>query len=227
MCFSAEADVVAGVVIGAIGLDGLRHVRRPAELWLASLPLVLAAHLLVEAVVWVGLQGRVAEDVWRPAVGIYLAIAFGVLPVLVPIAVGVLEPAPRRRLVRGFVLAGAAVSLVLMYAVVRGPVDARIRNLHVDYTVDLWHGGVVVALYAVATCGPTLFSRYRHVRWFGIANLVVGCGLAWLWKSAFISLWCMWAAVASVAIVLHLRLATTRRPGRVPLTRRLGSPPAG
>lgn len=226
MCFSAEADVVAGVVIGAIGLDGLRHVRRPAELWLASVPLVLAAHQLVEAVVWLGLQGRVAEEVWRPALGIYLAVAFGVLPVLMPMAVGVLEPANHRRVARGFVVVGAAVSVVLMYAVVRGPVEAQIRNLHVDYTVDLWHGGIVVALYVVATCGPTLFSQYRHVRWFGIANVGAAAGLAWLWETAFISLWCLWAAVASVAIVLHLRVADTRRPGRVPLSRRLGSPPA-
>jgi len=59
--------MVAGVVIGAVGLDGLRYVRRPAERWLASLPVILAAHQLTEAVVWLGLRDRVGEDVWRPA----------------------------------------------------------------------------------------------------------------------------------------------------------------
>ena len=125
-------------------------------------------------------------------------------------------------------LLGAAVAGVLMYAVVRGPVDAHIRNLHIEYSVDLWSGGVLVALYVVATCGPTLLSRYRHVRWFGMANIVAAAGLAWLMESAFISLWCLWAAVASVAIVVHLRLADTRPPGGVgPLSRPVGSPPAG
>ncbi len=228
MCFSPGADVVAGVVIGAVGLDGLRHVRRPAELWLASLPLVLAVHQLVEAVVWFGLHGRVADDVWRTALGVYLAIAFGVLPVLVPLAVSALEPPDRRRLVRWFALLGAVVAGVLMYAVVRGPTDAHIRRLHIEYAVDLWNGGFVVALYVVATCGPLLVSRFRHVRWFGVANLVAAAGLAWLWESAFISLWCVWAAVASVAIGLHLRLADTRRPAPTePLSRRFGSPRAG
>jgi hypothetical protein len=228
MCFSAGADVVAGVVIGAIGLDGFRHVRRPAEMWLASLPLVLAAHLLVESAVWLGLQGRVADDVWRPALGVYLAIAFGVLPVLVPLAVGVLEPPDGRRRLAWFTALGAAVSIVLMYAVVRGPVDARIHDRHVEYSVDLWNGGLLVALYVVATCGPALVSRFRHVRWFGVANVVVAAGLAWLMQRAFISLWCLWAAAASVAIVAHLRLADTRQPAATrPFSRHVGSRPAG
>ncbi|HEX7275871.1 MAG TPA: DUF6629 family protein [Acidimicrobiales bacterium] len=209
MCFSAEADVVAGVVIGAIGIEGLRHVRRPPELWLASLPLVLAAHQLVEAFVWWG--------TWRPAAGIYLAIAFGVLPVLMPVAVGALEPPERRRLSRVFVAIGAAVAVALMYAVVRGPVDAHIQERHIEYSVDLWAGGFLVALYVLATCGPALLSRYRPVRWFGVGNVLVAATLAWISQTAFISLWCMWAAVTSVAIVLHLRLA---HPGRPPTTLR-------
>jgi hypothetical protein len=228
MCFSAGADVAAGIVIGAIGIDGLRHVRRPAELWLASVPLVLAAHQLVEAVVWLGLQGQVVEEAWKPALGVYLTIAFGVLPVLVPIAVGSLEPPDRRRQLRWFGFLGVAVAGVLMSAVVRGPVDAHIHNLHIEYSVDLWHGGVVVALYVVATCGPTLFSRFARVRWFGMVNIVVAAVLAWLMESAFISLWCLWAALASVAIVVHLRLADTPPPGGVgPLSRPVGSPPGG
>jgi len=227
MCFSAGADLVAGAVIGAIGFDGLRHVRRPAEIWLASLPLVLAAHQLVEAAVWLGLEGRVAEDTWRPALGIYLAIAFGVLPVLVPVAVSVLEPPEHRGRLRWFTAVGAVVSVVLMYAVVRGPVDARILRLHIGYSVDLWHGGAVVALYVLATCGPMLFSRYRHVRWFGFGNVIAAAGLAWLAETAFISLWCLWAAVTSVAIVVHLRFAHPGRPPALhPISGRFGAPPA-
>jgi hypothetical protein len=212
MCFSPQADILAGVVVGAVGLDGLRHVRRPSELWLAALPVVFAAHQLVEAVVWLGLQGHVGEDAWRLAMGIYLAIAFGLLPVLVPVAVASLEPREsRRRLLGWFTLVGAAVSVSLMYAVVRGPVDARIQNLHVDYSVDLWQGGLLVGLYAAATCGPMLVSGLRNVRWYGLANVIVGGALAWFNETAFISLWCLWAAITSVAIGLHLRLAHSDR----------------
>ena len=75
MCFSSQADLVGGVVIG---VDTVGHCRRPREVALASLPLLLAGHQLVEAFVWWGLQGRVAPAVGRGAMWAYLAFAFGV-----------------------------------------------------------------------------------------------------------------------------------------------------
>lgn len=213
MCFSAEADLVAGVVVGAIGVDALRHVHHRGEWSLAAVPVVLAAHQLIESFVWWGLEDRVPYAVGRTALWLYLAIAFGVVPVLVPVAVRALEPASSERRLRIFIALGAAVAIVLMYAVVRGPVEASIKGHHVDYRVDLWHGGSLVVLYVVATCGSMLMSRHPHVRWFGAGNLVAAALLAWLSQSAFISLWCLWAALTSGAIAVHLRYAEgTPRP---------------
>jgi hypothetical protein len=205
MCFSAEMDVVAGVAVAAIGIDAYRHADRPAEKPLAAIPLVFAGHQLVEAVVWRGLEGDVSASVWRPALWIYLAIAFGVLPVLVPIAVGALEPVANRWRVNVLAAIGVAVAAVLMFSVVRGPVDASIEGHHIAYSIDLEYGGLVVMLYVAATCGSMLLSRVPHVRWFGVINLVAVGVLAWLTTSGLISLWCLWAAVTSVAIAVHLR----------------------
>ncbi len=214
MCFSAEADLVAGVVVGAVAIDGLRHVHRPADLALAAVPVTLAGHQMVEALVWLGLTGNVSKSVWEPALYAYLVIAFGLLPVLVPVAVRELEPPEDRRRMRGFVLAGAVASFFLMSGVVRGPVVATIRGNHIDYFVNLWHGGTLVALYVVAVCGPCLVSRHRNLRWFGVANLVAAVLLAWLSKSSFISLWCVWAAFTSILMVAHLHRTDLRRAGR-------------
>ena len=205
MCFAPEADLVTGVAVGVVAIDALRHVERRAELPLASIPLVLAGHALIESVVWVGLEGHVREAVWRAALWLYLVIAFSVLPVLVPVAVGALEPITRRRQVAIFTAVGAVVSTVLTYAIVRGPVDATIEGHHIRYQVDLWHGGLIVGLYLLATCGSLLWSSQRHVRWFGFASLVAAGVLLWFDKSAFVSLWCAWAAITSVAICVHLR----------------------
>lgn len=218
MCFSAEVDVLAGVVVGAVGVDALRHVRQRSEEPLAVLPVILAGHQLIEAFVWWGLDGRISEAVWRPAAWLYVAIAFGVLPVFVPIAVGALEPVANRSRIRWFTAIGAFVAIVLMYAVVRGPLDVSIEGHHISYVVDLWRGGVIVALYLVATCGSMLVSDHAHVRWFGGANLVAACALTWLDKSAFISLWCVWAAVTSVAIAVHLRCAALPPRQDIPVT---------
>ena len=212
MCFSAQADLVAGVVIGGVGIDALRHVRRPAERPLAALPVVLAAHQLIEVVVW--WQAHIPHPVWRSAVWIYLAIAFGVVPVLVPLAVGALEPVANRRRVRWFTLLGAVVAVVLMWAVVRGPIVATVESHQINYRVNLWHGDTIVAVYLFATTGSLLLSSLRYVRRFGAVNLVAAAAFAWLNQNGFISLWCVWAAVTSLGIAIHLR-----RYGRDDLTR--------
>ncbi len=213
MCISAEADLVTGVVIGAVAVDALRHARARGETLLAAIPLVLAVHQLIEVPVWWGLERAVEEAVWRPAAWLYLAIAFGVVPVLVPVAVTAAEPPADRSRIRPFAVLGVAVAAVLMYAVVRGPVDATLDERRIGYAVDLWQGGALVTLYVVATCGSLLASSDRHVRLFGVLNLVAAGVLSWADAFGFTSLWCFWAAVTSVAIAAHIR-AAHRPPGR-------------
>jgi hypothetical protein len=205
MCFSPEMDVVAGTLIGVVAVDALRHVRRPRELPLALLPLVFAVHQLVEAFVWWSLQGEVSATTGHRAEWLYLAIAFGVVPVLVPWAVGVLEPATRRRQTAAFAALGGVVAVLLMAAVVRGPIAAVIEGHHVLYRVDLWHGNSLAVLYVLATCGSMLVSDHAHVRAYGLANLVAVAALVWIDQTAFVSLWCLWAGTTSVLVDLHLR----------------------
>lgn len=221
MCFSAEADLVTGLSVCAVGIDALRHVRQRGEWLLAAVPLLLGVHQLVEVFVWLGLEDKVGRGLERSAVWVYLAVAFGVLPVLVPAAVAAMEPAAGRRRIGVFTAIGVVVATTLMYSVIRGPVTASIEGHHISYRVDLWHGGVVVALYVLATCGSLLVSHHRGVRWFGAVNVVTVAALAWLDQTAFISLWCAWAAVTSVSIAVYLR--TNRRDSRYLNERRLSA----
>jgi hypothetical protein len=207
VCFSAEADVVGGVVIGAIGIDVLRHVNGRGEYAaLAALPLLLALHQLDEAFVWWGLQGDVPAAVGQLATWVYLLFAFVVLPVLVPISILVLEPGGRGRwMMMPFVALGGVVSGVLLAAMVRGPVTATLAAHYVGYSTDLDAGGFVVALYVAATCGSLIFSGIRDVARFGVINLVAAVLLARLTIDGFTSLWCAWAAISSAAFAIHLR----------------------
>ncbi len=214
MCFSAEADVVAGMVTGAIGIDALRHAREPQQLALASLPVLLAVHELDEAFVWWGLHGQVAPSTARAALWVYLLIAFVVLPVLVPAAVMLNEPdGGRRRLMAVCTAVGAVVAYTLLSIILRAPVSAVIDGHHIVYRTGLGHDSAITPLYVIATCTPLLISSYRHLRQFGIANLVAVAFLSWLANSGVTSLWCTWAAVASVVIAVHLRAVNAPRVG--------------
>jgi hypothetical protein len=216
VCFSPQADVVGGIVVGAIGVDAYRHLKgRNNHLLLAGLPLLLGAHQLDEAFVWWGLEGNVPHDVGRVALWIYLIIAFVVLPVFVPVAVCALEPTARRRWnMAPFIAIGSGVSVVLLTAMLRGPIDATEKPYHLAYSANLSHGTVIIAFYVVAVCGALLFSGYRHIEIFGYANLAAVAILAWLTVDGFASLWCGYAALTAGAIALHMRYARPHRTHR-------------
>jgi hypothetical protein len=211
MCFSPEADVVTGIVVTGVGVDALRHVRQSREYPLASLPMLLGAHQLVEAFVWWGETEQVPEPVSQAAVWLYLVVALGVLPVLVPVAITAIEPDRwRRRVLLPFVAAGSAVAVAMLVVMITGPVSAGIQGCCLSYDTGPSYSGVLGALYVLVTCCALLASSHRHIVAFGVVNLIAVVLLAWLLASGLASLWCAWAAVTSVSIARHLR--GTRRP---------------
>jgi hypothetical protein len=205
MCFSPEADLVTGVAVGIVGIDALRHVTTKRELPLASLPMLFAAHQLIETFVWWGLDGFVSSAVWRSAMWAYLMIAF-VLPVVVPLCVLAVEPNPRRREVMTLCAGlGIGVTVVLLVGLVQGPVDAQNVGHRIAYQIGNSPGASAAVLYVIATCGALLASSSRAIAWFGVANLIAVTFLAITTTGDIASLWCAWAAISSVAINLHLR----------------------
>jgi hypothetical protein len=210
MCFSAEADLVSGLAVGVVGVDALRHVSNRRELPLASLPMLFAAHQLIETFVWWGVQGHVAWSVARIAMYAYLAIAF-VLPTLVPLCVLSVELSPRRREVMTLCVGlGIGVSTVLLVGLVQGPIDAHDAGHRIAYQIGNSPGAVVAVLYVIATCGALLASSSRAIALFGVANLLAVTALAIMTTGDIASLWCAWAAISSVAIAVHMRVLHDR-----------------
>ena len=107
-----------------------------------------------------------------------------------------------------FVLLGAAVGATLLATMLETHPSVQLGSYHLAYSIGLSHGVVVIGAYIVATCGPMLVSKLRHVFWFGVANLIAVVLLARLCADGFTSLWCFYAALASGAIALYLRLTS-------------------
>jgi hypothetical protein len=205
MCFSAEADLCTGIVVGAVGIDALRHVRKPHQIALASTPILFAVHEVDESFVWWGLHGQVAFPVEHAAIYIFLAVAF-VLPFWVPFAMlGVETKVHRRQLMGALLVVGTVTTVVLLVAIVRGPVGATIDGSHIAYSADINYAGILIALYIVATCGSCLVASNRWLVLLGLANLGAVIALGWITFTGFTSLWCAWAALTSVAIAVYLR----------------------
>jgi len=206
LCFSAEADIVTGVIVTAVGIDALRHVRHGRESAMAALPVIFGLHQLIEVPVWWGLDGGVPSGLATGAAWLYLAIAFGIIPWAVPYAVRRLEVDQKKRALMFPLLGlGISVAAVLMFAIVKEPIVVLDGGNHLDYSASLGFGGLITVLYVVATCGALLLSSDRVVVMHGGVNLAAVAALAALLATGVISLWCLWAAVTSIAIAIHLR----------------------
>lgn len=204
MCFSMTADLVAGTALVPVAALSLREVRHRRELPFALLPTVFAVHQFIEAAVWAHQDRELSAGVAHLAVLAYLLIALPLLPTLIPLAVLLLEPHGARLRVAPFVLLGAVVSAYLAFAVLAYPVEVTRHRHALDYHTGIAHGGVWATLYVVAVIGPALLSGYRSIVAFGAVNLVGLAVVAVLYTKAFASLWCIYAAAASVLVLLHM-----------------------
>ncbi|HEV7676944.1 MAG TPA: DUF6629 family protein [Candidatus Dormibacteraeota bacterium] len=190
---------------GAFGVDALRHVSRRQQLVLASLPLLLGAHMLDESVVWWGLHGQVSATAMRTAIYVFLAFAF-LLPFLVPLALFGVETVPgRRRWMAALLALGAVTSALLLVEIVRSPAGASIDGSHIAYVSGGSDALLLGVFYVLATCGALLVASSRMLAAFGIVNLAAVIVLGWLTFTGLTSLWCAWAALSSVVVVLYLR----------------------
>lgn len=206
MCFSAEADFVAGAAISVVGVATLTEARAPKELPLAILPLAFGLHQVTEGFVWLGLEGETSASVGRAAMYLYLAFAWAVLPLLAPLAILLVEPLRRRRRVlTPLVVLGGVVGVLLAYRLVVEDVSARINGHVVEYFGGGGAGGAITAGYVVATCGAFLLSSRPYVRWFGVANAVAVAIVVIVHSQALTSVWCVWAAIVSFLVYLQLR----------------------
>ncbi|MEU5216710.1 DUF6629 family protein [Streptomyces sp. NPDC020807] len=206
MCWSATADLWAGLGIGAVGVASIASVRRAGDLPLAALPLLLGAHQVVEAAVWRAGGGT------GPATLAWAVIALPLLPVWIPVGVvTAARPADRWRLVAPL-LAGTATAAVLAHRLATHPVSARVHRRTLGYVVDLPYAPLVLAGYLLATVGALLLARDPVLRALG---LVTGAGAvvcALLWSEAFVSTWCALAAVASLLVLFWIRRRRTVTP---------------
>ncbi|OBH93753.1 DUF6629 family protein [Mycobacterium sp. E2733] len=196
------ADLAVGTALLPVAAATLREVKHWRELPFALLPTVFAVHQFLEAAVWP--NGVVSAGMAHFALRAYVFIAMPLLPVLVPWAILMLEPRGARLRVAPFAVLGTVVSAYLAVVVLTQPV-AVTRGPHaLQYQTSVHEGYIWAVFYIVAVIGPALLSGYRSIVVFGFANLVGLIVVAVLYLHAFASLWCIYAALMSVLVFVHM-----------------------
>lgn len=213
MCFSATANFVGSGVLGALGIVTLTHVKHKRELLFASLPTLFAVHQFMEGFVWLGLDGILSPDVTHKMGAAFVLYAQGLLPFLIPLSVILFEPNLKsRRRMFPFLALGTATTLYMLWALIAYPLRIYIQGNSIVYVNDGTNNTFLAVLYVVSTCGSLFFSKVRDMVIFGAANLAILLVVMAVKRYAFTSLWCAYAAAASVIILAYFWKSRLERP---------------
>ncbi|MFZ0957042.1 MAG: DUF6629 family protein [Candidatus Sulfotelmatobacter sp.] len=213
MCFSATANFVGSGALGAMGVVTLTRVKHRRELLFASLPALFAIHQFIEGFVWLGLDGILSPAVTHDMGAAFMLYAQGLLPFLLPLSVLLFEPYQKsRRRMLPFLAIGGATTLYILWALTAFPTQVYIRGNSIVYINPATNNTAVAIMYVIATCGSLFFSKIKMMVIFGAVNLVILLVVMEVKRYAFTSLWCAYAAIASVIILAYFWKSHAERP---------------
>jgi hypothetical protein len=213
VCFSAVANFVGSTALAGIGVVTLTKVKHRRELLFATLPTLFAIHQFIEGFVWLGLDGILSPAVAHDMGAAFMLYAQGFLPFLLPLSVWFFEPtAKRRRRMLPFLAIGGGTTLYILWALTAFPTEVYVRGNSIVYINQATNNTAVAILYVIATCGSLFFSEVRAMVLFGVANLAILLIVMPFKRYAFTSLWCAYAAIASVIILAYFWRSAAHRP---------------
>jgi hypothetical protein len=218
MCFSATANFVGSTALGTIGVVTLTKVKHRRELLFASLPILFAVHQFIEGFVWLGLDGRLSPQVTHDMGAAFMLYAQGLLPLLLPLSVLLFEPDGKgRRRMLALVVLGGGTTLYILWALTAYPTQIFEKQNTIVYINQATNNTAVAILYVIATCGSLFLSKVKPMVIFGLANLTILLVVMAFKRYAFTSLWCAYAAIASIIILAYFWRTSASRPLRYAL----------
>jgi len=123
---------------------------------------------------------------------------------------------PRQRMLP-FLVLGAGTTLYILWALTAYSLQVYVRQNSIVYINPATNNTAVAVLYVIATCGTLFFSKIRMMVIFGAANLAILLIVMAFKRYAFTSLWCAYAAVASIIILVYFWKSIEQRPFRYAL----------
>jgi hypothetical protein len=213
MCFSATASFLTAGVTGAIGIACLGKTGSRQEWPLAAMPILFGIHQSIEGFLWITLP--LAPDgvaaVWLTL--LFLLLAKVLWPVYAPAAALLIEPDGKRRwLMVPILAAGIAAGSYFLWSIIAEGHSATIANGRIVYRSEALPPIGVSVMYMLATCATVVLSSHLAIQVFaGIFTIGAWTTYVLYWES-FTSVWCFFAAAASIVVLLHFTHLERLRP---------------
>jgi len=215
MCFSATVSYGASAILVVTGIYAVQQARSlgPAYWMMARAPILFGIQQAFEGRVWQMVDAGDAGNAVPYALG-FLFFSHFLWLWWIPLSSYLAERRTiRKRLFIGITIFGAVAGAVVYITVLLHPgwLSVVVEGHHIVYDVSSPYRGPIPvgippsALYGVIILVPLLFSSHRHIRIFGglvAASMVLA---SVLYGYAFVSVWCFFAAVLSLYLVVMLR----------------------
>lgn len=203
MCFSAQASFTAGAGLLIVGAVTVQRTRLRSELMYAWIPVLFGIQQLLEGALWLTFPDR------APLLNTVLTHAYSFFshvlwPIYVPLAALALETVPwRRRILTAIALLGGAVGVYLLATLFTLPIVATVTGQHIAYESPHFYALASMSLYLMGTCASLMFSSHARVVAFGVAAFTSAVAAYLFYANWFISVWCFFAGVLSVIVLLY------------------------
>ncbi len=207
MCFSAEASFSASIVLGVVGFVAVKKTQLRSQLAFACIPFLFAFQQFAEGFLWLSLTNKDFAFLETISTYLFLIISHIVWPIWAPLSILILEKEAKRKRILSIILGiGITLSIYLTFCFFFYNVHAEISNHHVEYTLEFPHSKLVYWItglfYFIPTVVSTFISSAKRMQLLGMA-ILLSCLLTRLITiKYFISLWCFFAAIISIFILL-------------------------
>jgi hypothetical protein len=206
MCFSAVASFGLG---GALIISrAIQHQVKPFKLadpgFLLSLfPMIFGVQQIIEGVIWLSMDYAIWKEWKNPFLYAFIFIAQVIWPLAVPLAFLRFERnSQRKSILKVLTIIGVTTSTYLLFCIVFLPIDVYQLENHLVYELRFGNNTLLTngILYFIPTVLPAFFSSNKKAYIFGSLVLLSFILSKLLFPTAFISVWCYFAAGISLAI---------------------------
>lgn len=204
MCFSAEASFIGGAVVITAGVAAVRSKQYPSQLLFALIPIFFGIQQITEGVVWLSVANSGYLIIQKVSTLTFLFFADVFWPTYIPLSILLMEKnRKRKKLMIAFLFLGIIVSLFYISCLFQFEITPEIDCYHIHYAKSFPKllGNIALAIYIIATMSPLFLSTVKRLPYFGGLMFVAGGIAAIFYTYFFTSVWCFFAAIASVVIL--------------------------
>lgn len=190
-----------------LGVVSVAKVHRPSELMLASIPIAFSLQQFSEGILWYCLDGSGIMSCSDISTIVFVNFGQVFWPLWIPASIFLLESNGERKKILGYLtILGSVMSLTFLFLTFNHQVTPEIYDHHIHYNIIFPEFLKPFRfLYLVPTVLPSFLSSNKMVKGFGLLLLISYLLSLFIADNYIFSVWCFFAAVASVYIYFVMR----------------------